>query len=350
MALCKCSPASSHIRIKAQYCCDLLPVVDTASGALDADSADGAPANVLDGGNGESLLVVVDSGDDTTNSTALHRGGDDGVALDAEDGEAVADPVEGGVGEDEDEADKGDDVGDAGVGSIGDGGLDWGEDSASGDTHDHDTGTATGVRSKVGSSESEESRVHGSHEEEDNDEDTDTSNTVERADGGSASNGETGVDNEEEVGLEDRRKSSGDETTDGEGDQGVGQHLRTLRVADTTVLVRIVDEESSAGNLGTDVAELSGKAEEKVVLLPDGAGADNVSVGIGGKLKGSIIDNGASPLGSGLSDLRQLGEEEHDTDGNTKESDSQVDILNSLERVGVRAREEVLAGNKRSNE
>jgi len=134
MALCKCSPASSQIRIKAQYCCDLLPVVDTTRGALDADSADGAPADVLNGGDGESLLVVVDSGNDTTDSTALHGGGDDGLALDAEDGEAVADPVEGGVAEDEDEADKGDNVGDAGVGGISDGSLDWGEDSASGDT------------------------------------------------------------------------------------------------------------------------------------------------------------------------------------------------------------------------
>jgi hypothetical protein len=94
--------------------------------------------------------------------------------------------------------------------------------------------------------------------------------------------------------------------------------------------------------LGTNVAELSSEAEEKVVLLPDGTGADNVAVVISSKLEGRVVDNGASPLGSGLGDLGQLGEEEHDTDGNTKESDSQVDILNSLERVGVRTREEVL--------
>lgn len=236
---------------------NLLPEVDTASGALDADSADGAPADVLDGGDGEPLLIVVDGRDDTADSTAFHGGGDDGVALDAEDVEAVADPVEAGVSENEDEADEGDDVGDTGVGSIGDGGLDWGEDSTSGDTHDHDTGTATSVRAKVGSSEGEESRVHGSHEEEDNDEDTDTSNTADGADGSSAGNGEGGVDHEEEVGLEDRGETSGDETTDGESDQSVRQHLRALRVADSSRLVRIVDEESSAGNLQKKVSKVS---------------------------------------------------------------------------------------------
>ena len=47
-------------------------------------------------------------------------------------GEAEAEAVEGRC-EDEDEADKGDDVGDAGVGGISDGSLDWGEDSTSGD-------------------------------------------------------------------------------------------------------------------------------------------------------------------------------------------------------------------------
>jgi len=109
---------------------NLLPEVDTASGALDADSANGAPADVLNSGDGKSLLVVVDSLDNTANSTTLHGGGNDGLALDAENVEAVACPVEGGVAEDEAEANEGDNVGDAGVGGISDGGLDWREDSA----------------------------------------------------------------------------------------------------------------------------------------------------------------------------------------------------------------------------
>ena len=87
-----------------------LPEIDTASGALDADSADGIPANVLDGGDGKSLLVVVDGGDNTAKGTTLHGGCNDGFALDTENVEAVADPVEAGVSENEDETDKGDDV------------------------------------------------------------------------------------------------------------------------------------------------------------------------------------------------------------------------------------------------
>ena len=364
----------SHIPVtRHSTVVNLLLEVDTASGALDADSADGAPADVLDSGDGESLLVVVDGRNDTTDSTALNGSGNDCIALDAEDVEAVADPVEAGVSENEDEADEGDDVGDAGVGSIGDGSLDWGEDGTSRDTHDHDTGTATSVRAKVGSSEGEESRVHGSHEKEDDDKDTDTSNTANGADSGSAGNCEGSVDHKEEVGLEDRGETSGDETTDSEGDQGVRQHLRALRVGNTAILVRIIHEQSSAGNLkkkyksvkclrhcggwqssisylSTNVAELSSKAEEQVVLLPDGTSANDVSVGIGGKLESRVVDNGASPLGSRLSNLRQLGEEEHDTDSDTQKSDSQVDILDSLEGVGVLAREEVLGGDKRANE
>ena len=125
----------SHIPVtRHSTVVNLLLEVDTAGGALDADSADGGPADVLNSGDGESLLVVVDGRDDTTDRTAFHGGGDDGVALDAEDGEAVADPVEGGVAEDEDEANEGHNVRDAGVGGISDGSLDWGEDSASGDT------------------------------------------------------------------------------------------------------------------------------------------------------------------------------------------------------------------------
>lgn len=240
----------SHIPVtRHSTVVNLLLEVDTASGALDADGADGAPADVLDSGDGEPLLVVVDSRDDTTNSTALNGSGNDCIALDAEDVEAVADPVEAGVSENEDEADEGDDVGDAGVGSIGDGSLNWGEDGTSRDTHNHDTGTATSVRAEVGSSEGKESRVHGSHEKEDNDQNTHTSNTANRADSGSAGDGERSVDNEEEVGLEDRGETGSDETANGEGDQGVRQHLRALRVGNTTILVRIVHEESSAGNL-----------------------------------------------------------------------------------------------------
>ena len=216
--------------------------VDTASGTLDADSADGAPADVLDGRDRHPLLVVVDGLHDAADGAALDGNGEHGLALDAHDVAAVGDPVVGGVGEDDGEAEEGDDVGDAGVGGVSDGGLDGREDCCARDTHDEDTGTAACVRAKVGSSESEEGRVHRRHEEENDDEHRNTGNALDGADDCGADDGADGVEDEEEVGLEDRRKSSGNETTDGEGDQGVGQHLRALRVADTTVLVCIVDE------------------------------------------------------------------------------------------------------------
>jgi len=207
------------------------------------------------------------------------------------------------------------------------------------------------VRSKVGSAKSEEGRVHGSHEEEDDDEDTDTSDTTNGADSGSAGNSETGVDDQEEVGLENRRKTSGNETTDGEGNQSVRQHLRALSIADSSILVSIVHKQSSASHLGANVAELSGKTEEQVVLLPDGTGTDHVAVSIGGKLEGGVFRDGSSPLDSrGLGDLRELGEEEQNANGNAQKSHSQVDILNSLERVGVCAREEVLRGDEGTDE
>ena len=66
----------------------------------------------------------------------------------------------------------------------------------------------------------------------------------------------------------------------------------------------IVDEERSACNLGTDVAELSGETEEQVVLLPQGTSADDVAVSIDGELESRVVGNRASPLDSGgLSDL-----------------------------------------------
>lgn len=80
--------------------------------------------------HGEALLVVVDGLDDTAESTALERGGDDLRALDNEDVHAVADPVHGDVDKHNNEAHERDDVGDTGVGCVGDSSLNRGEDGA----------------------------------------------------------------------------------------------------------------------------------------------------------------------------------------------------------------------------
>jgi len=146
----------------------------------------------------------VDGLDNTADGSTLHGDGNDALALDAHDVATTGDPVIARVGEDYAEAEQGDDVGNAGVGGIGDGGLDGREDSSTRDTHDEDTGTATSVRTKVGSSKSEESRVHRGHEEEDDDEHGNTSNALDGADDCCADDGTDGVGDEEEVRLEDR--------------------------------------------------------------------------------------------------------------------------------------------------
>ena len=101
----------------------------------------------------DNLLLGDRHGALLDNGTTLDTsGGNDLVGVDAEEGETVLLPVESAVSKDNAEADEGSDEGDAGVGSIGDGTLDGGEDGTTGNTHDKDTGTAAGVDTKVGSS------------------------------------------------------------------------------------------------------------------------------------------------------------------------------------------------------
>jgi hypothetical protein len=55
-------------------------------------------------------------------------------------------------------------------------------------------------------------------------------------------------------------------------------------------------------------------------------------------------------LNDGLGDLRELGEEEENTDEGTSTGDSEVDILDVGEAVGVVTSEEELGGDQGSNE
>lgn len=81
----------------------------------------------LDFHHRQSLLVIVNRLNGSTDSTSFHRSGDDGFAFEAQNVHAVSDPVAGAVSEDDDEAHEGYYVGDASGGRIGDGALDWGE-------------------------------------------------------------------------------------------------------------------------------------------------------------------------------------------------------------------------------
>lgn len=169
----------------------------------------------------ELALVVVDCLDDSTEGTAFEGGGDDVLALDAEEVVAVLNPRDGGEHQNNDEADHGDEVGDFGGGGVGDGALDWREDSSARDSHNQDTGSATSVLAKVGSSEGEDSWVHRRHEEEDGDKNTNTSIASTVGDVRSQSDSAASVHCQDEVGLEDGGQSGSHESTNGEDDQRI---------------------------------------------------------------------------------------------------------------------------------
>lgn len=106
---------------------------------------------------GQTLLLarIVHIIDGTTKSTSPSGattsssvGSDDDV-LDADDVLAVREPVEGNVREDNHESTEWDEHRDPCGGVISNSTLDRSEDSSSGDAHDEDTGTATGMDTEI---------------------------------------------------------------------------------------------------------------------------------------------------------------------------------------------------------
>lgn len=294
--------------------------------------------NVLLLGDGHGAL-----GDD---GTTLNTGsGNDGiVGLDTEDSEALTNPVETDVGEDNEETDKGDDEGDASVGSIGNSTLDGGEDGTTGNSHDEDTGTTASVDTKVGSSHGEDGGVHGGHEEVDGHDGTNGTLALAGADVSVKSDGGNGVKDHDEAGRQNSGETGGDEATDGEGDQSVGEEVGSLSLSPASVVDSVVDEESTDGNLGTDVAELGDETADHVGLLPDATLTNGAALKI---VLG--LDKGVVALGL-LSNLRELGEDEQDGNSNTETGNTEVDELNVGEVVSVLAGEESLGSNEGTNE
>lgn len=295
-------------------------------------------ANVLLLGDGHGALL--------DNGTTLDTSGSNDilVGLDAEKGEALLLPVEGDVCKDDAEADKRGNEGDASVGSIGNGTLDRGEDGTTSDTHDKDTGTAAGVDTKVGSSHGEDGGVHGSHEEVDGHDGTDGTLAVTSADVGVKGDGGNGVADHDEAGGQEGGKTGGNEATDGEGDQSVGEEVGSLGLRPASLVDSVVDEEGTNGDLSTDVAELGNETADHVVLLPDAALTNLTALNIVLRL-----DKGVVALGL-LSDLRKLGEDEQDGNSDTEASNTEVDELDVGEVVSVLAREESLGSDERTDE
>ena len=109
--------------------------IDASSNALDRRHlANTCATNLVVCGRVQSLLIVVDCLNNTTKSAAFLRDSDHSLALDAEDVEAVASPVESDVGKDDAEADQWDNVRNAGARGIGNGALNRREDSSTRDT------------------------------------------------------------------------------------------------------------------------------------------------------------------------------------------------------------------------
>ena len=140
------------------------------------------------------------------------------------------------------------------------------------------------MAAEVGCSEGEESRIHGSLEEEKEDQDDDSSFAMGGDDDCVENNGADGVDHKQEVRLEDGCESGCYEAAHCKGDQGIGEHVRSLSGRESSVLGSVVDEEGSDSDLGSDVAELGDKSEDHVVLFVERALSNLVSELIEGEV------------------------------------------------------------------
>lgn len=198
--------------------------------------------------------------------------------------------------------------------------------------------------SKVGSSESEDRWVHWSLKEEERNENANRCLAMASSDVGVESDGATRVDDHEEVGLEHSGQSSGEETTNSEGDQSVGKHVGSLSRGVVGVISCVVDEEGCNCDLGTNVAELGDESEDHVVLLVEGTLLDFTTVVVN-----VVHDQGVVPL-SRFGNLGELGESEEHSNCDTSARNSKVHELNVGEVVLVSVAEEELGGNQRSDE
>lgn len=108
--------------------------IDATSNALNSHSANTCATDLFVCGRVQSLCIVVHRLNNAAKSTTFKRGSNHRLGLNAKDVEAVASPVESDVCQDDAEADQWYDIGNAGVGSIGDGALDRREDSSTRNT------------------------------------------------------------------------------------------------------------------------------------------------------------------------------------------------------------------------
>lgn len=185
-----------------------------------------------------------------------------------------------------------------------------------------------------------------SHEEEDNNQCGNARNSRSIRNVGRKSNGTAGINDQDEVRLQDHSQAGGDETADGESDQSVRKHVGGLSGRVRSGLGGVVDEECSTGDLGTDVAELGDESKDHVPFLVERLvlhkAAELTHLRVGGD------DRGRSALG--FRNFGEFGEEKQDCNGSSCASYCQVDVLDVGERVLVASREESLGGDEWTDE
>jgi len=187
-----------------------------------------------------------------------------------------------GPSEDVDETWNDNEEGDLDSTTLGDGTLHRREDGSTGNTHNKETGSSSSVSAKTGGTEDEDDWVHDGFETHDGDQADDTSDTVERTDEDDHEESAERATGEENGSRDDREESSSDESTDGEGDETVRQELGSLLVRKEGNILGVVEEESSNGDLSSDVKELSNETGDGSNLLPEGlveTGVGALSVG-----------------------------------------------------------------------
>lgn len=156
-------------------------------------------------------------------------------------------------------------------------------------------------------------------EEHDDDQTDDTTGTsLQRRDGAGEGTTSESADTQEERSRHKGQEGGSHKSADGKGDKSVREHLRSLGVGETTVLVGVVQEEGTDGDLSADVAELGGETVKDsgvghlLALLGTVHGGDDLVL-----------------LGHCVRRVRfgQLGEEVGGGDANTGDSDRKVDVL-----------------------
>lgn len=225
---------------------------------------------------------------------------------------------------------------------VANGTLHGGEAGTTRNSHDKKTGGSSGVSTKTGGTEDEDDWVHDAHTVEDEHEADNRGEALDRADADEEDRAEDGVGEEEDRGRDEGEQGGTDESSDGEDNQSVTQELSTPLVLDTGLLGS-EEEVGTAGDLSTDIEELSDGTGDGSVLLPEGF----VGLSVDTLGEGESLSLGVKRL---LTWFGQLGEEEGNGDDDTHESDGEVDPLDVCKGVRVLVGEEVLGGDQWSGE